>query len=396
MVQRTLRGRWSTCARPLILVTAVLVGCHYDEFKVDTSPPVLTIRELGLLPGGTESQANAGSATTIVGWATASGTGHHAVTFSGGQAHALQEPAGATSSEALGVNANGVIVGIATIGGDTNAVVWPTPSAAPILLPGLGGPYSFAAAINKNGEVVGQAQTGDAAHAVVLVTWEPTGSGYSVARIIAVVADTDTVTKVVTTDTFSVGQDYAPTALNDLGQIAGNLPESGDTFGFYWSREKFDTLTLETLDTIEAPGGAGSTDANGFNNYGVVVGAIQAAGNPSRGFLYTGALGAFQLGPPPGGYTDIEANAVNDSGRVAGNAFTADNLGNTLTSVAVIGTVLDSVHTFTTLPTLGGSRAQPTDNAITSCGVILGWATKSASPTIRYAVAWVPQGCSIP
>ena len=387
MVQLTLRGRWSTCARPLMLATAVLVGCHYDEFVVSPSPATFTIKELGLLPGGTQSQANGGSATTIVGWGTTTGTARHAVTFAGGAAHALQEPAGATSSEARAVNDAGVIVGFASVAGVGNGLVWPTASAAPITLPTLGGAYSFARAINEAGVVLGQAQTdtGD----TVLVTWEPAGGGYDVARLIAMVTDTDPVTHLVTVDTLPVGQNYAPTAINELGQVIGNAPDAAaEPGGFIWNEED--------LETIEPPGSDEDTDANGFNNFGVVVGAFASPSGASRAFLFTGALGSFQLGSPPSGYTDIEANAVNDSGRVSGNAFTTDNLGNTLTSVAVIGTMIDSVHTFTALPTLGGARAQPTDNAITSCGIVLGWATKSASPTIRYAVAWVPQGCSIP
>jgi hypothetical protein len=190
-------------------------------------------------------------------------------------------------------------------------------------------------------------------------------------------------------DTITVGQDYDAVAINNLGQVVGNLPVSdSETSGFIWGEAL-------TLDTIEAPSGA-ATDANSLNDYGVVVGSFATPSGPSRGFLYTGALGSFVLGGAPSGYTDVEANAVNDSGRVAGYAFTADNAGNPLTSVPLIGTMIDSVQNFTPLPTLGGSLAQPVDHAITSCGVVLGWATKSASPTIRYAVAWVPQGCALP
>jgi hypothetical protein len=93
----------------------------------------------------------------------------------------------------------------------------------------------------------------------------------------------------------------------------------------------------------------------------------------------------------------LVGSAVNDSGRVIGTAFTADTGGNHLTSVPVIGSTLDSVHSFTTLPRLGGVLAEPSDNAMTLCGVILGWATKNPAPdTLRHAVAWVPATCSVP
>jgi len=126
-----------------------------------------------------------------------------------------------------------------------------------------------------------------------------------------------------------------------------------------------------------------------------VVGTFDSSAH-SRGFLFTGSLGSFKVGEPPGGYSQLEANAVNDSGRVAGYAFNGDSITGIVSAVAIIGTALDSVHTFTTLPTLGGSLAETVDNAITGCGVILGWATKTNAASPRYAVAWVPQGCTIP
>jgi probable HAF family extracellular repeat protein len=328
------------------------------------------------LPGGTQSQANAGSLVGIVGWATHSDTVHHAVAFSGGQAHALQEPPGATSSEASGLNAQGVIVGFATVGDTLRALLWPSATAAPVQLPGFGGAYSLAQSINDDNVVLGAAQ--DLAGDTVVVTWQPTAGSYGVTRI---VARPDSASPADT-----VGQDYAPTGINDHGQIAGNLPsDPGETSGFFWSKE--------ALDTIEAPTG-GTTDANGINNLGMVVGSFDTPAG-SRGFLYTNALGAFGVAPPPAGYSSLELNSVSDSGRVAGNAFTATN--DTVTkSIAVTGTALDSIHTFTTLPTLGGNFAQPVDNAITTCGVILGWASRGTTNTPRYAVAWVPQGCTIP
>lgn len=376
---------WARCALVLAIGSALAsVACHYDQFNIPPTLPPYTIRELGLLPGGTQSQANAGSASTIVGWAIVSGATRHAVTFSGGQAHALLEPPGATASEARGVNDAGMIVGFATVGGVRTAIVWSSAGAAPVQLPSLGGAYSFARSINNAGVVVGNAQT--SAGDTVLVLWEGSGGGYSATRI-----RVRTVTYVGTdsvVDTVPVGHGYAPSGINELGQVVGNLPTDSETSGFIFGDV--------ALDTIEAPSGDAGPDANGLNNYGVVVGAFETPAGPSRGFLFTGPLGAFQLGEPPSGYTDLEANAVNDSGRVAGNAFTVNTSGAALTSVGVIGTMIDSVHTFTALPTLGGTLAQPTDNAITECGVVLGFATKPASATTRYAVAWVPTGCTIP
>jgi len=72
------------------------------------------------------------------------------------------------------------------------------------------------------------------------------------------------------------------------------------------------------------------------------------------------------------------------------------NSGGQAVGVAVVGTIVDSASTWTVLPSLTGTIASPQDNAVNTCGVIFGYATKAASATVRYAVAWVPQGCTIP
>jgi probable HAF family extracellular repeat protein len=357
-----------------LIVTVALFACHYDEYTPQPSHPVYTIHELGLLPAGTQSQANSGSAAAFVGWATASDNSRHAVTFAGGQAHPLTEPPGATSSEARGVNASGTIVGFASIGGVGQAVVWPSATAAPMLLPTLGGVYGFAGAINDAGAILGTTET--AAQDTVLVTWQPNAGGYQIEPVVV---------QVDSTHVDTVGLNYEAAGINNLGQLAGNLPVDLATSGFFWSKQ--------ALDSIEGPDGS-ETDANGVNNLGMVVGSFDSQSG-TRAFLYTNALGAFQVAPPPTGYSDVELNSINDSGRVAGaNLITA--AGVTMQSVAVTGTALDSGKTLMALPTLGGSFNQPQDNAITTCGVILGWASKGAANTPEYAVAWVPEGCTIP
>ncbi len=68
---------------PLVfLAAAVAAGCKYTAYE-PTAPalPTYTIQQLGLLPGGAQSQATAGSAVAIVGWGADAGGVHHAVTF---------------------------------------------------------------------------------------------------------------------------------------------------------------------------------------------------------------------------------------------------------------------------------------------------------------------------
>lgn len=353
--------------RWLVAIAAALVGCQYDSFVMPSLlPTAYTIHELGLLPGGTQSQANSGTRSTIVGWGIVAGTAHHAVTFSGGAAHALTEPAGSANSEARGVNDAGTIVGFATIGGVRQAVVWPSASAAPVLLQSLGGAYSFARSINQTGVVLGSAQT--AAGDTVIVTWTPTIEG-----------DDEGPERLDPTG----GQDYDATAINNRGLVAGNSDE-----GFIWSED-------EGFDDVEAPEGGDDIDVNGMNNLGVVVGGYTDASGADRALLFTGAAGSLPLGEPPSGYAGVGGNAVSDSGIVSATATGVDGTGAAI-SVGVVGTIVDTAHTWTLLPTLGGTRGAPQDHAITACGVVLGWANKPASAAVRYAVAWVPNGCTIP
>ncbi|HUK22554.1 MAG TPA: hypothetical protein VLV45_13485 [Gemmatimonadales bacterium] len=360
----------------LIGVAAAALGsCNYESFVL---PPPLpkdyVIHELGLLPGGTQSQARAGSMSTIVGWGIVSGTAHHAVTFSGGQAHALTEPAGAANSEARGVNNPGTIVGFATLGGVRQAIYWASATAPPLILPTLGDSsgflYGFARSINDAGVILGSAQdtTGDS----VLVTWTPDGSGgYDVAPV----------------DTSGAGVDLDATAINNPGQISGNA----DDDGFIYTPGD---SGLES-DDVDAPEGGTDPDVNGMSNLGVIAGSFTAASGLIRSFIYTGAAGSIQLSEPPTGYTAVGANAVNDSGVVSATLTGTDSANNTITR-AVVGSIVDTASTWTVLPTLGGLRASPQDNAINNCGVVFGSASKAPSATVLYAVAWVPTGCTIP
>jgi len=78
----------SVC-RAVLALAGVALGsaCHYDQYNPATPPlPTFTLQQLGVLSGGTESEASGGSATLIVGWATDASQQRHAVTFAGGQA----------------------------------------------------------------------------------------------------------------------------------------------------------------------------------------------------------------------------------------------------------------------------------------------------------------------
>jgi uncharacterized membrane protein len=353
-------------------VAIVLVGsaCHYDAYQPPSSPtfPTYAIEQLGLLAGGTESQANGGSAAAIVGWATDNGGVRHAVTFAAGAATRLAEPSGTTTSVAWGVNASGTIVGVATLsGGVRQGLVWPGATAAPIELPTLGGAASYARGINDQNVIVGTAT--DAGGDTTLVIWTQDGATYDVA-----VADSGS------------GTSVRPNGIDLVQDIVGNLPDSAGAFFFNASTG---------LDTVSAS--SGLTVSTGLNNFGIQVGWIDnGPSSPTQAFVATGTVGVVVMGGPPTGYTGVLANSISDKGFIAGTATTVSGTGMILTSEGVVGSVVDPSATFRPLPSLGGTRAQPVNNAVTACGVILGWAATAASPTSHVAVAWVPTGCTIP
>jgi probable HAF family extracellular repeat protein len=364
------RSPWRRATLLVTLGTAALAGCKYTAFEPVAPPlPTYTIQQLGLLPGGAQSEAIAASTAIIVGWATNAGGNHHAVIFTGGSAVALQEPSGAVSSEARAVNAAGMIVGFSTTaGGVQQALLWPSTTSAPVLLPSLGGAYSFADGINDQDIIVGDAQsdTGD----TVLVVWQQGQTGtYLPAPV----------------DSTGSGVDAVPTTINDNDEIAGNL--GGGAGGLFWD-------VNDGWDTVSAPV-SGTPVVNGLGSNGVVVGGV-AGITPGQAFLFTTNLGSVTVGTPPTGYTTLEADAANAAGIIAGKASTVDGSGNTLTSVAAIIAFTNLTTAWTSLATLGGPLAQPADNGITACGVILGWATTTSAPAATLAVAWVPTGCTIP
>ena len=365
------RYRWLGALLALAGVTAG--ACHYDSFS--PSVPVFgpyTIHQLGLLSGGTASQAYAGAASIIVGYATDAGGKRRAVTFAGGAATRLPEPSGATTSQARSVNTSGTIAGFATVSGQQEALVWPSATTAPVVLPGLGGTYQSARAINAVGAILGTAQTdsGD----TVLVLWQPGDSGYAVARLDSA-------------DTAQSGGGFEAAALNALGQAAGNNPD-GDT-GFLWNPGG-------GFEEVDAPNNGSNVDVNGFNNFGVIVGDFTtASGTQVLGLLYTGAQGSLPLGAPPAPYTNVAGSAVTDSGAIIGYAFTSSASGSDSTAAVVVGSIIDTADVWTVLPTLGGTLAEPSDNGVTPCGVILGYALLPNNAN-RQAAAWVPPGCTIP
>ncbi len=374
-IHMSVRVRWSS-ARRLLASASALIGaaggaaCEYDQYSNPiTALPVFTIQQLGVFNGGNASEATSGSATMLVGWAADADNQRHAVTFAGGRALRLPEPAGASASVANAVNAAGVIVGAATIAGIQRAIVWSSPTTTPTFLPTLGGSFCVAQSVNGQNIIAGVSQT--AAGDTVIVLWQTGNSQY-------VVAPFDS----------GGGVGWQAVDVDDIMDVAGNLgPAMSGADAFYANPDV-------GVDTITPPG-AGATVAHGMNQHGIVVGAIIAGSGPPQAFAFTDAAGTDVLGIPPAGYTGVAANAVTDNGIIAGTASTADAAGNTLTSIAAIVSVTNLAATFRPLPTLGGGMTRVTDNGVTPCGAILGQAMATTT-SAAVAVAWVPAGCTVP
>jgi hypothetical protein len=353
-------------------VVWVSAACHYEGYNPAIPKlPVYAIHQLGVASGGSESAAEGGSMAAIVGWSDIGDGLHHAVTFAGGTATRLTEPAGASNSTAYAVNSSGVIVGVATTGGVTRPVVWASATATPVLLPTLGGTYGVARSINDQNVIAGVAQTdtGD----TVIVVWQQGGSSYTVAPV----------------DTGG-GVDWTAVDVNNQMDIAGNLGPVATSAGAFYLNS-----AAGVNDTITPPG-AGVAVAHGMNNYGIVVGSINAEpGTPPQAWVFTDNAGTVVLGAPPGGYTGIRGNAITDGGIIGGTATNTDNSGIVQSSVAAISSVTNVGGTFQPLPSLGGTVAEVADNGETPCGALVGRAAASGT-TPQVAVAWTPTGCAIP
>ena len=104
-------------------------------------------------------------------------------------------------------------------------------------------------------------------------------------------------------------------AINDAGEIVGNATTAnGKMRAFRWT-----ALT----GMVELPLPAGSSDAYGINNKGVVTGVLYAEAQTGvivrHAFRWSAALGYEDLGALGG--TASSGHSINDAGQVTGNYY---------------------------------------------------------------------------
>jgi probable HAF family extracellular repeat protein len=136
--------------------------------------------------------------------------------------------------------------------------------------------------------------------------------------------------------------------INDSGLISGAAYIRGNTEGVGFLYEG------ATFTTLRAPGD-GATLARGLNNAGIVTGGDGLSLSSTKGFALIGKQ--FKTVSPPGVYTYVFANGINNLNQIVG---TDDN-----------GGFLYSNGRFKTISYPGASQTQPT--GINDSGIVVGW-----------------------
>jgi probable HAF family extracellular repeat protein len=102
-----------------------------------------------------------------------------------------------------------------------------------------------------------------------------------------------------------------PVAINNRGQIAGNLGDNSDAAWFWDSHH---LIYIGALSNF-----AGPTTVAGLNLFGEVVGTSPTANGKDHAFIWSAATGMIDLGVPPG-FAQSWGYAINNAGDVVGAA----------------------------------------------------------------------------
>jgi probable HAF family extracellular repeat protein len=300
----------------------------------DVTTPA-SILDLGVLPGGTSSQAYAiGDDGTIVGFSVGSGRRAFRWTETGGMEDLGVLRAG-SDSYAHAVNRHGQVVGYDNHAnawyGASRALLW-EPGQPPVDLSGQDGYQAFG--INDLGHVVGLSVNG-------AWRWTPQGGLEPLAGLAScpggecpAARDINDRGEIVGTTVSGFGAWYwsAETgvitihsgqgealAINAHGQVTGWIGTQGGLRAFVWTRD-------EGFHLIEPPPGFFRTRGMGINDQGQVVGFMEnntPGLPPTRAFMWTAGTGVVDLGALPEGSGVAQAYDINNQGYAVGASHAA-------------------------------------------------------------------------
>lgn len=246
---------------------------------------------------------------------------------------------GGTLSEALGINDVGQVVGYSTTPTGNSAFLWQNGTMTELgVLPG--NLQSVAKSINNNGQVVGYSynQSGVEEFRARATLWQNgtvTDLGVLPARENSLATDINNAGQVVGVSAevgggglsqgflwqngtmtglgdFSEGvHDRQAYGINNLGQIVGDGSAAGQTRGFIWQGG--------TIDGLGVLPGDGISNASSINDIGQVVGISHSYTTGSRAVLWENSS-VTDLGVLPGTLYS-SAVKINNSGQVVGLSF---------------------------------------------------------------------------
>jgi probable HAF family extracellular repeat protein len=282
------------------------------------------VTDLGTLPGGTTSTANAINASgQVVGSSDGPNTPPHAVLWSGsGCVITDLGTDGGERSSANAINASGQIVGtISTYGVVCDHFSAFNYSGSTMNVMG----DSSATGINESGQIVGNYQywTGDFGAFI----WNGSQINPQITPLQGGANAINTNGQIVGTVGFHAAILHIgspPTDLGTLGgtqSVANDINDSGQVVG--WSDGHaflYNGGTMKDLGTLGTIPGGTQSNAKGINASGQVVG-FSAADAGWHAFLYSGStmIDLNTLIDPLSGWTLSSANDINDIGQIVGD-----------------------------------------------------------------------------
>lgn len=284
----------------LMVAAALLLGLTAPAASVaQEQDATYKVIDLGVLPGGTQSQAIAiNKRGEVAGSSDSTGNSQpQAVLWRQGITYPLAMPNGFKFGVAKSINDQGRIAGLSSANGGPpyRAILWI--DGVITNLGTLGGKASFAAHINNRSQIVGSSRT--AANLQHAYVWQD-----------GVMADLGTLPGGIRSVAWGI---------NEYGQITGEASTSGAAVlhAFIWQNG-----AMQDIGTL----GGSESIAFAINNWGEAVGQADLTGdNVFHAFIFDNdESNMIDLGVLSGGSNSL-AMGINDRGQVVGGSDTADS-----------------------------------------------------------------------